>query len=563
VIPVALRGFAMFVGLNLSSNDDWQTCRHFDDLSAVLRPWGTPAKPYEPFPFPLTNGYPQADFAGFAALANQPSGDYRVTWLGSGAVEFVAGVKNVRQTGSREATVEIDGESGNFAFKVTGVQAADPFRALSIRRVGDGAGEFSPEFVALCRRFQVLRFMDWQRTNNSPVARWDDRARAWDQQTTAKGVALEYCLSLAEESGASAWLCVPHGADYDYAAKMAAACKPFGVSVWLEISNEPWNGIFTQRAALLAEAKADKSLDVPPNVPTEEHPTDENARLYRLVAKKLAAAVETFRAAGVDCRGVLAGQAANPWLAEQGLAYLKRVGKIGTVAAVAYADYFVTDTDFPNLDAGAARSAGWHAAYRALADKYAVAAVAAYEAGQHLTGAGSLGLTAGAADAADVYRINRGVETFGRGEVGRSFAQLKADANRPGAAPGDKRAANLSAEMGERYKRAFAAFRDAAGPGAVYCWFAAPASWGDGRFGYWGLSERLGTSTPKLEAALASAGSPVNPPPPPPPPPVDPPAPVRLTMVTLRIGEKVYQYNGPRAPVTVTVSDVDTDCSGS
>ena len=98
--------------------------------------------------------------------------------------------------------------------------------------------------------FKVLRFMDWQQTNNSVQTSWSTRAKPADpHQTGPAGVALEHMINLCNLLDAEPWFCIPHLADADYCrqfgALVSATLKP-SLRCWLEYSNELWNARFAQ-----------------------------------------------------------------------------------------------------------------------------------------------------------------------------------------------------------------------------------------------------------------------------------------------------------------------------
>ena len=72
---------------------------------------------------------------------------------------------------------------------------------------------FFPGYREKLTGFSALRFMDWGRTNASPIQTWKDRTRP-DHNTQARdsGVALEYMIRLANDLHKDLWICIPpHG----------------------------------------------------------------------------------------------------------------------------------------------------------------------------------------------------------------------------------------------------------------------------------------------------------------------------------------------------------------
>jgi hypothetical protein len=122
---------------------------------------------------------------------------------------------------------------------------------------------FRPQFLAALKDRNVIRFMDWQKTNNSHVTNWQDRNTldgvTQNVSTTngnPQGVALEHMLSLTEALGSgianeahkpAAWFCIPDQADEDYIRNFALTCRDSNVhQFYIEHSNEVWNPLFKQ-----------------------------------------------------------------------------------------------------------------------------------------------------------------------------------------------------------------------------------------------------------------------------------------------------------------------------
>ncbi len=72
-------------------------------------------------------------------------------------------------------------------------------------------------------------------------------------------MAYEHMVLLANTVGADPWLCVPHAASDDYVRRLAAlvlaSLRP-DLTVYLEYSNEVWNGLFGQGVYAAAQGRA-------------------------------------------------------------------------------------------------------------------------------------------------------------------------------------------------------------------------------------------------------------------------------------------------------------------
>lgn len=151
---------------------------------------------------------------------------------------------------------------------------------------------FTDGILAVSRRFQVLRFMDYLATNGNMQEHWSDRVRPTEVRLLplaagygwqGKGGPLEYAVMLCNETDCDLWICLPVKADNDYVTQVARlllhgsdATDPYrepvaeprfpplepGLKVYVEYANELWNtaGAFTQsginRQLAMAEVAA-------------------------------------------------------------------------------------------------------------------------------------------------------------------------------------------------------------------------------------------------------------------------------------------------------------------
>lgn len=189
-----------------------------------------------------------------------PTGVYVATWEGDGMLSFEGDSKVVFRGDHR---IELDVSAGNFGvyLRIDRSSPANPVRDIKIWMPGfeDAQSPFHPLFVDRLKPFSTIRFMDWERTNNSSLVSWSDRTLPEDSDQTAdSGVALEYQIELANTVGADPWFDMPHKADDDYVRNFAQLVKDKlapGRKVYVEWSNEAWNTAFSQGDWSVAEAK--------------------------------------------------------------------------------------------------------------------------------------------------------------------------------------------------------------------------------------------------------------------------------------------------------------------
>lgn len=169
------------------------------------------------------------------------------------------------------------------------------------------AGTFTREYLASKEPFGAVRLMNWLATNNSPLVRWATRCRPEDQYwSTDYGGPVEPWLDWAKGTGKGLWLNVPHQADDDYVRQLAMLCKArigdAPVPLYLEYSNEIWNGQFKQFAWVSAKGgvrwHADRTVFI--------------ARTFR----------ELFGHSDKRIRPIFGARASDPWYAQEGLKQL-------------------------------------------------------------------------------------------------------------------------------------------------------------------------------------------------------------------------------------------------
>ena len=175
-----------------------------------------------------------------------PRGPYVCAWKGSGAPEF-GGSARVVSSADHRLVIDVDPSLGAIEVRIDAFDPEDPLREIRLWPSGleDASSSFHPRFLERLRPFSVLRFYPWMRIYTSS-GRWDRRSSpATARQSNAEGVAVEYMVELCNELGADPWFCIPHTADEEYVRRFAELVRDSlrpGARVWVEFSNELWNG---------------------------------------------------------------------------------------------------------------------------------------------------------------------------------------------------------------------------------------------------------------------------------------------------------------------------------
>jgi len=442
---------ATSLGVNIASANDWDPTGHFADAMKTARHFGSVGQPSDEAAAVDARGWPTGD-AGVVVMVGLPhmAGTYALTFTGNASVGVSATwdasthVANARYDAGHNTTsadVVVGAAEQNLFLTFTG--QAGGVKDVRLMRPGHGPAEiFSQPFLARLSHFRVLRFMDFTQTNGNLQARWADRSLPGNasQQvrpigTTANpaaavGAAWEYVVLLANQAGKDIWINVPHQATDDYVTRLAQLLRygsdgvtPYtspqaspvfpplapGLKVYLEWSNELWNGGFGQSTWLGLQADAavaarDADLLYDGN-------TNHYAVMFRIVGKRSMEISNLFRAVFGDAammtriRPVLPAQLANGGTLAEPLAYLaaRHGGAASFVYASAGAPYVTINNDDAGNRAGLtldtifsemasyseANVHTWMKSFAKLSADNGIKMVA-YEGGQHLYGTGSL-----------------------------------------------------------------------------------------------------------------------------------------------------------------------------
>jgi hypothetical protein len=411
----ATTGNSASIGINLDAIFDWSTIAPFNDLGTYFRTWGQPATPYAPDPsIPVTSdNYPLADAGAITFAFGYPDGQYAVSYDGQGALNFAMGPDTTYTVTSHVGdhwTGVLDlHHNGNFlSMTLTGINPADPIHNLHIISPdADPAisDTYRPVFLQKLAPFNgPLRTMDWLLTNNNTDVNWADRTSpnrfSYAAYDVRPGVPYEQIITLANTLHRDLWINVPVSASDDYVHNLAVLLRDTldpSLKVYVEYSNELWNGLFAQSATNLANARADATITA----------TDDFGKGAQEAAKRLVGISNLFRADFGEARFAAqvrpefgAWAAISNW-AQIGLDYIKsHYGEPkNLIAGVAIGDYVGDQGSLDAIDNATLTPdklfawmnnfidttlTVWIKGNKAVADQYGVA-LDAYEGGQALT----------------------------------------------------------------------------------------------------------------------------------------------------------------------------------
>jgi len=459
---------ASAIGTNLNSINDWSPEWVFVDRMKNARawivsnadgsgPWSSGVTvPMDAFGYPLQIPY-DPDGAGPVAPqtvktflfldigAHYPRGAYTLIFDGSGEVNLrfdASGTFSQTQSGSRH-TVQIPNPSNSgVLLTITRSDSANPIR--NIRFIMPGfentyqTQPFHPLYLSYLKPFSVLRFMDWEETNDSPLQRWADRTTpSHMSQARPQGVALEHIIDLCNTANKDCWLTIPHLADDNYIRQFATLVHDrlnSNLKVYIEYSNEVWNPQFIQY------------IWVKDNSPFQSNPVH-----YRRYARLSQNVFTIFRSVFSDNSTrvvrVLSGQVTNIWHLQEALKEIN--GETDAIAIAPYVGVFndglnaqttsaeilkrmravIKDYRIPELIGYKDPQGREIQGYKSLADQYKIRLIA-YEGGQHLlpTPAGSeppyLGPLIAVQRDPDMYNVYREMLQAFFGNGGDLFMQF-------------------------------------------------------------------------------------------------------------------------------------------
>jgi hypothetical protein len=196
-----------------------------------------------------------------------PAGQYAVDYDGQGTLTYQFDASLISSSAGRDVINVMPSRSGIF-IQITGTDphhTGNYVRNIRVVRLQNeaalNAGQvFNPMFLTQLQNFHALRFIDWFNTNGSTLSSWSNRPLPsfafWGGPL---GVPIEVAVQLANAISADAWLNAPIMADNDYFTQMAKTVNNLlGKSqrAYVELSNEVWNGSFSQNAYSRSQGQA-------------------------------------------------------------------------------------------------------------------------------------------------------------------------------------------------------------------------------------------------------------------------------------------------------------------
>jgi hypothetical protein len=488
------------LGMNLNGPCDWNTELPFVDVFRLSRTWISQKKGLSWGKGPELSldehGWVkklEADCFAETPMCtiekgHYPSGRYTVLFEGKGQLTF-SGAASIAESQPNRMVIQVDSSKGGFFLQLRATDPVDPVRNIRVIMPGfeDSYAKqpFHPEFLARWRGVACLRFMDWMKTNGSRISMWSERPRPDDVSFTPKGIPVEVMVALCNQQKADAWFCMPHLADDEYIRRFAQLVKESlspELKVYIEFSNEVWNGMFAQ-SKWAGEQGVKLGFAKQPWEAGWAFTAYRSVQIFRMWEEVFGGRQRLVR--------VLPSQAANPYVSERVLTFQDAYKQADVLAIAPYMGFCVPAKSGKQLNAETVAS--WsvdqvldHMAsvvlpetvemirkQKGAAEKYGLRLVS-YEAGQHMVGVAG-------------------------GENNEAMNKLFY-------------AANAHPRMGELYRTYFGAWTAAGGD--LLCYFSSVGNWS--KWGSWGIlqfADEPAASAPKYRATLEWAkqcGQPVS-----------------------------------------------------
>ncbi|WPF89304.1 cadherin-like domain-containing protein [Cyanobacterium aponinum AL20118] len=249
---------------------------------------------------------------------NYPSGEYVVLYDGEGTINYGFDAKFVSSSQGRDV-INITPSDRGVLLSITETdpnQTGDYIRNIRVVPKADEntyqTEVFNPDWLNKIEPFGAFRFMDWMQTNDSTQQEWSDRPSLEDATWHKIGAPVEIMVDLVNHLDSDPWFNMPHMVSDDYVRQFATYVRDNldpELKIYVEYSNEAWNPQFQQWHWINEQAQTEGMRQVD--------------WYSRRTTQVMQIWDEVFAQTGDKERviGVMAGQAANPWILEQAINY--------------------------------------------------------------------------------------------------------------------------------------------------------------------------------------------------------------------------------------------------
>ncbi|MAX25381.1 MAG: hypothetical protein CMJ19_12845 [Phycisphaeraceae bacterium] len=397
------------IGINLAGIVDWNTELPLKDVFKMSRNWISQRQGQSWGKGPeLTldeHGYvTQLDKGCYVETpmrtidgGHYPSGRYVLTYQGKGDIEFW-GAARILDAQPGRIVADVDARRGTIWLRIKSVDPKDHIRDMHLMLESDldtyEQNPWTSHFLRRWKGFATLRYMNFMATNRNHIRTWEDRPKRDDANWTDRGLPLEIMCDLANRLKIDPWFCIPHEADDNYVrqfVKQADQLLDPNLKMYIEYSNEVWNGIF-QANRYAAKKGQEMGLADKPWEAAWSYYSVRNIEIFKIVADVLGDKRQD-RAVRV-----LASQAANSWVSNRICEYRGAHQYADALAIAPYISMNINTEQAPQVvsqsvtqildhveNDALAECIKWMQDNKKVAEKYHLKLIA-YEGGQHLVG---------------------------------------------------------------------------------------------------------------------------------------------------------------------------------
>lgn len=353
----------------------------------------------------------------FGGPKNYPKGAYLLLWEGEG--KLTAQYAGMRSLGKGCAELRPPDPGKGFSLTIEQTNPANYLRNIKLIRPGhwgsledntasdsairlNDAGlwydgrTFVPEWIEHHRKYGLLRFMDWGRTNESLQKHWADMPpRDYAQYTSRRGVPLAIMLEASNATGNDAWLCIPYQATDEYVRQYAEFVlhnlDPER-RVFFEYGNEAWNGPMFQHYHYNVARAKELGIDYQWDRPGQQSDGYGAWKVQSLRSAEIFTIIEQVFGSAAMGERVIRVLGTQPWPDQlrQMLDYQDGYKKFDAVAVAAYFGHHcephLTSLDdlFAWLPSAMDETCANLMKIRGIAAQRGIERFLAYEGGQHL-----------------------------------------------------------------------------------------------------------------------------------------------------------------------------------
>jgi len=285
------------------------------------RPWITKGRiVYDRHGWPrqLNGGVAGTRFISNLPANTIPSGTYTVLYDGEGKIQYNVDAKLIKHTPGKDLITIKPGKnkliSASLLIKKSnprnylrnirilppgGICMGNAFRRIMHAKQCRGRAFlsfekyykqiiFNPDYLAFMKDFKVIRFMNMSGITRNKLTHWHQRPKlsdaTWGGKEGVRGVPLEIMVELANQLNVDPWFNLPHKADNGFIQHYANYVKQHlrsNLKVYVEYTNEAWNGIFLQ-TAYMKKMGMRQRLDKNPVFAGQKYYAKQSVHIFRM-----------------------------------------------------------------------------------------------------------------------------------------------------------------------------------------------------------------------------------------------------------------------------------------